>query len=219
MTWRGTLAPRQELTAHISQHTTFKDGRVWRTESSDSTSRGRARPGRPRGYCRRAGGPAAGAAPTARRPLLAVGVVPVPRAARFPRPMQPTPEQIEAYRRDGFLVVEDWLDAAEVERAREHFARCFAHEWETGLMPDEVNYDPATTPPDRTRQLCNVWKADRALAATVLSPRIGELRRGARRRAGPAPDPGQRDLEAAVGQGAAVPPGRRVPGLPGARRT
>jgi ectoine hydroxylase-related dioxygenase (phytanoyl-CoA dioxygenase family) len=89
--------------------------------------------------------------------------------------MQPTPEQIEAYRRDGFLVVEEWLSAEEVERAREHFARCFAHEWETGLMPDEVNYDPETTPPDRTRQLCNVWKADRALAETVLSPRIGSF--------------------------------------------
>ena len=87
--------------------------------------------------------------------------------------MQPTAAQIEAYRRDGFLMVENWLDAAEVERAREHFAQCFTHTWETGLMPDEVNYDPATTPPDRTRQLCNVWKADRRLAATVLSPRIG----------------------------------------------
>ena len=91
--------------------------------------------------------------------------------------MQPTQAQIEAYRRDGFLVVEDWLDAAEVERAREHFARCFAHEWETGLMPDEVNYDPETTPPDRTRQLCNVWKADRALADIVRSSRIGNSAR------------------------------------------
>ena len=59
--------------------------------------------------------------------------------------------------------------------AREHFARCFAHEWETGLMPDEVNYDPKTTPPDRTRQLCNVWKADRALADIVRSSRIGSV--------------------------------------------
>ena len=54
---------------------------------------------------------------------------------------------------------------------RERFHRCFEHEWETGLAPDEVNYDPATTPPDRTRQLCNVWKADRTLAATVLAER------------------------------------------------
>ena len=36
MTWRGTLAATgRELTAHISQHTTVKDGLVWRTESFD----------------------------------------------------------------------------------------------------------------------------------------------------------------------------------------
>ena len=51
--------------------------------------------------------------------------------------MQPTPAQIEAYRRDGFLVVERWLGTAEVERVRERFHRCFDHEWETGLAPDD----------------------------------------------------------------------------------
>ena len=36
MTWRGTLAATgSELTAHISQHTTLRDGLVWRTESFD----------------------------------------------------------------------------------------------------------------------------------------------------------------------------------------
>ena len=85
--------------------------------------------------------------------------------------MEPTPEQIDAYRRDGFVVVESFLDADEVDRAREHFARAFAHEWETGLRPDEVNYEPGVTPPEKTRQLCNVWKADRMLAATVLAER------------------------------------------------
>ena len=85
--------------------------------------------------------------------------------------MQPTPEQIAAYRRDGFLVVERLLDDDEVERLRERFAACFRHEWETGLRPDEVNYDPASTPPDLTRQLCNAWKSDRTVAATVLAER------------------------------------------------
>jgi ectoine hydroxylase-related dioxygenase (phytanoyl-CoA dioxygenase family) len=85
----------------------------------------------------------------------------------------PSPEQIQTYRRDGFLVVEEWLAPDEVERLRTRFHRCFAHEWESGLQPDEVNYDPETTPPDRTRQLCNVWKADRTIAATVLAERIG----------------------------------------------
>jgi ectoine hydroxylase-related dioxygenase (phytanoyl-CoA dioxygenase family) len=85
----------------------------------------------------------------------------------------PSPEQIQTYRRDGFLVVEEWLAPDEVERLRTRFHRCFAHEWESGLQPDEVNYDPETTPPDRTRQLCNVWKADHTIAATVLAERIG----------------------------------------------
>jgi ectoine hydroxylase-related dioxygenase (phytanoyl-CoA dioxygenase family) len=85
--------------------------------------------------------------------------------------MQPTEEQIEAYRRDGFVVVDEFLPVDEVDRLRDHFARAFAHEWETGLRPDEVNYEPGVTPPDRTRQLCNVWKADRTVSATVLSAR------------------------------------------------
>ena len=65
------------------------------------------------------------------------------RDRRYPPAMQPTPDQIEAYQRDGFLVVEELLDDDELERVREHFTRGFEHEWETGLPPDEVNYTPA----------------------------------------------------------------------------
>ena len=83
----------------------------------------------------------------------------------------PTPEQIQQYERDGFLIVEGWLSDDEVERTRERFHACFEHEWETGLAPDEVNYTPGVTPPDRTRQLCNVWKADRWLARITLQER------------------------------------------------
>ena len=94
--------------------------------------------------------------------------------------MEPTQDQIDAYRRDGFLVVERFLDDDEVARLRERFAACFAHEWETGLRPDEVNYDPKATPPDLTRQLCNAWKADRAVAALAgLSAKaVARLRDG-----------------------------------------
>jgi hypothetical protein len=83
----------------------------------------------------------------------------------------PTAEQIRQYERDGFLIVERWLTDDEVERTRERFHACFEHEWETGLAPDEVNYTPGVTPPDRTRQLCNVWKADRWLARITLQER------------------------------------------------
>ncbi|MDX6551238.1 MAG: hypothetical protein QOJ31_1922, partial [Gaiellales bacterium] len=78
--------------------------------------------------------------------------------------LEPTPAQIESYARDGFVVVEQFLPADEVARVREHFDRCFAHEWETGITPDEVNYQPGVTPPDKTRQMCNLWKADRTIA-------------------------------------------------------
>jgi ectoine hydroxylase-related dioxygenase (phytanoyl-CoA dioxygenase family) len=86
---------------------------------------------------------------------------------------RPTSAQIEAYRREGFVVVEQFLDQAELSALRNRFAACFAHEWETGLAPDEVNYVPGETAPDRTRQLCNLWKADRTVAATTLSERNG----------------------------------------------
>ena len=89
--------------------------------------------------------------------------------------MEPTSDQIQAYRRDGFLVVEEFLPRDEVERVRERFRRVFEHKWETGLQPDEVNYVPGVTPPDKTRQLCNVWKSDRVLAATTLARRNAEF--------------------------------------------
>jgi ectoine hydroxylase-related dioxygenase (phytanoyl-CoA dioxygenase family) len=89
--------------------------------------------------------------------------------------MEPSAAQIEAYRRDGFVVVSEFLERVEVDRLRERFACVFEHEWETGLQPDEVNYVPGVTAADLTRQLCNVWKADRVLARTVLSRRVGEF--------------------------------------------
>jgi ectoine hydroxylase-related dioxygenase (phytanoyl-CoA dioxygenase family) len=90
-------------------------------------------------------------------------------------PLQPTGDQIEDYRRDGFLIVERFLDPDLLESIRERFARVFDHQWETGLAPDEVNYVPGQTAPDLTRQLCNVWKADTVLAEVVLARAVGEF--------------------------------------------
>jgi len=89
--------------------------------------------------------------------------------------LQPTAEQIDSYREDGFLIVERFLDPAALEEIRRHFAAVFEHEWETGLAPDEVNYTPGVTPANLTRQMCNVWKADRVLAAVTLSRQVGEF--------------------------------------------
>ena len=88
----------------------------------------------------------------------------------------PTPEQVEAYHRDGFVILPRWLTPQELRAVRDRVEPLFLrHEWATGIAPDEVNFTAGVTEPTRTRQLCNVWKADPAVAAVVLAPRIGQF--------------------------------------------
>jgi ectoine hydroxylase-related dioxygenase (phytanoyl-CoA dioxygenase family) len=85
-------------------------------------------------------------------------------------------DQLEDFRRDGFLIAEEgFIGEAAIETLRERFDRLFAGEYETGIRPDEVNWVAGRDPEDRTRQICNGWKADRAVAAQVLSERTGRL--------------------------------------------
>ena len=87
-----------------------------------------------------------------------------------------TPEQAAAFERDGFVIVEeDFVDATTVELLRRRFDRLFAGEYETGIRPDEVNWIAGRDPEDRTRQICNGWKADPWIAAQVLDERLGRL--------------------------------------------
>jgi ectoine hydroxylase-related dioxygenase (phytanoyl-CoA dioxygenase family) len=87
-----------------------------------------------------------------------------------------TEEQVAAFRRDGFLIVEDGFVADDVlDILRDRFARLFTGEYETGIRPDEVNWVAGRDPEDRTRQICNGWKADPWIAAQVLSERTGRL--------------------------------------------
>ena len=87
-----------------------------------------------------------------------------------------TAEQVEAFHRDGFLIVEEGLiSEPALERLRSRYERLFEGDYETGIAPDEVNWKPGRDPEDRTRQLCNAWKSDTVIAAQVLSARIGRL--------------------------------------------
>ena len=87
-----------------------------------------------------------------------------------------TAEQVEAFQRDGFLIVAEGLVAPDaLELLRERYLPLFEGEYETGIRPDEVNWVPGRDPKDRTRQLCNAWKADTVVAAQVLSERTGRL--------------------------------------------
>src|SRR5712691_9832510 len=85
-------------------------------------------------------------------------------------------EQVASFNRDGFLVVEEgFLSDKALELVREHFGRLFEGDYETGIKPDEVNWVLGRDPEDRTRQICNGWRADNVIAAQVLSARTGRL--------------------------------------------
>jgi 2-oxoglutarate-dependent dioxygenase len=85
-------------------------------------------------------------------------------------------DQLEAFDRDGFLIVEKgFIDDDAIERLRAGFDRLFAGDYDRGIRPDEVNWVAGRDPEDRTRQICNGWKADSVIAAQVLAEGTGRL--------------------------------------------
>jgi ectoine hydroxylase-related dioxygenase (phytanoyl-CoA dioxygenase family) len=85
-------------------------------------------------------------------------------------------DQLESFHRDGFVIVEEgFVDDRTVEQLRERFEPLFEGRYETGIRPDEVNWVPGRDPEDRTRQICNGWKADPVIAAQTLAERTGRL--------------------------------------------
>jgi ectoine hydroxylase-related dioxygenase (phytanoyl-CoA dioxygenase family) len=87
-----------------------------------------------------------------------------------------TEEQVESFRRDGFLIIEEgFLSQRAIDILRERFAALFEGEYATGVAPDEVNWKRGRDPDDRTRQICNGWRSDDLIAAQVLSERTGRI--------------------------------------------
>ena len=72
-----------------------------------------------------------------------------------------SPDQVETFDRDGFLIVEEGLVSPRaLDLLRERYEPLFQGVYETGIKPDEVNWVPGRDPEDRTRQICNGWRAD-----------------------------------------------------------
>jgi ectoine hydroxylase-related dioxygenase (phytanoyl-CoA dioxygenase family) len=87
-----------------------------------------------------------------------------------------TEQQVADFHRDGFLIIEEgFLSEPAIEALRDRFGALFAGEYETGIAPDEVNWKEGRDPEDRTRQICNGWRADDTVAAQVLSEKTGRL--------------------------------------------
>ena len=62
-----------------------------------------------------------------------------------------TQDLIETFKRDGFVIIRNLLDADEIAAARERFEPLFHGKFETGLYPDEWNWQEGRDPADRTR--------------------------------------------------------------------
>jgi ectoine hydroxylase-related dioxygenase (phytanoyl-CoA dioxygenase family) len=85
-----------------------------------------------------------------------------------------TKDQIGRFNTDGFLIVEDLVDSKTIAQLRERFGCLFQGDFHTGIKPDEVNWQEAKSDPQLTRQICNAWKADPWVAATVLREDLGK---------------------------------------------
>lgn len=83
-----------------------------------------------------------------------------------------TSEQIETYREDGFLVVEDYLSAEEVEALRCAHDRVYAGEFPSVTEPESA-YSARKAPDTVTRELVNIWKSDPAFAAVTFKEEAG----------------------------------------------
>lgn len=81
-------------------------------------------------------------------------------------------DEIESFRRDGFVVAERIVEDAALTRLRDSFPRLFAGDFDTGIYPDEWHWREGMSLPDVTRHMGNAWKSDLAVAALVLSPAI-----------------------------------------------
>ncbi|MGD2173003.1 MAG: phytanoyl-CoA dioxygenase family protein, partial [Gammaproteobacteria bacterium] len=75
---------------------------------------------------------------------------------------------------DGFLLVDRLIDPERIPRLHQAFEDLFHGRFETGVRPDEVNWQAGTSDPSLSRQICNGWKADREIARVVLDESLGE---------------------------------------------
>jgi ectoine hydroxylase-related dioxygenase (phytanoyl-CoA dioxygenase family) len=80
----------------------------------------------------------------------------------------------QAFDDDGFVVVEQLIETDHLDRLHQAFSDLFSGKFETGVRPDEVNWQQADGDPSLTRQICNGWKANRDIASIVLDESIGK---------------------------------------------
>ena len=87
-----------------------------------------------------------------------------------------TPEEVEAFHRDGFIVVEEGLVSAKaLDLLRDRYERLVRRRVRDRDQARRGQLGEGPRPRGRTRQICNGWRADTVIAAQVLSERTGRL--------------------------------------------
>ncbi len=84
-----------------------------------------------------------------------------------------TKSELDTFLAEGFVTKDSMIAPAAVAALKPAFAAVFNGQFETGVAPDEVNWQYANGDPALTRQICNGWKANRTIASTVLQESLG----------------------------------------------
>ena len=86
----------------------------------------------------------------------------------------PTKAQQQAFNADGFVIADQLISPEKIPVLHQAFSDLFNGKFETGVRPDEVNWQQGTSDPGLTRQICNGWKANRDIARVVLGESLGK---------------------------------------------
>jgi phytanoyl-CoA hydroxylase len=91
------------------------------------------------------------------------------------QPVQLTETQKSQFQTDGFLVLEQFLTPAGVDRIASRLDPLFATQLETGVYPDEWHGRPGLSQLNATRQMSGLWRCDRTVASFSFSAEIARL--------------------------------------------
>jgi ectoine hydroxylase-related dioxygenase (phytanoyl-CoA dioxygenase family) len=83
--------------------------------------------------------------------------------------MQLATTDIERYRRDGFLVIEEFIDGNQVELLRDGLERVLNGRFDRVCEPDDLHWKKGRDPEDVTRSMGPVWRCDSGLGRFTFS--------------------------------------------------
>jgi len=89
-------------------------------------------------------------------------------------PFSPNTSQLDSFNADGFVVVDSLIESQKLCGLHNAFDDLFNGVFETGVRPDEINWQQGESDPTLTRQICNGWKSNRTIARVVLDEAIAK---------------------------------------------